>query len=373
MKINDFKLEVFFGKYEFSAPYLLTQSDCESMSVSDLLALEENSLDSYLNTWLGYTEVTGDPELRKTIASLYSTMEAKNIVVHAGAQEPIFNFMNVLLDKDDHVITQFPIYQSLFEVANAIGCEVSTWLVKQGEQGWLMDIRELENLIKPNTKLIVLNSPNNPTGYTFKKEEIQIIAEIARKNDIYVFFDEVYKGVELDGIKRPWFADYYEKGISLGVMSKSYGLAGLRIGWLATKDEELLDKLIKMKHYTTICSSALSEKLSIIALKHSDEILDRNLKIIEENLMLADAFFEKYKKLFVYNRPMAGPVAFIKMNIEKPIDEFCNELIQEQGVLLSPANIFNYEGQYFRMGFGRRNFKESLAQFENYLVKKGYV
>lgn len=373
MKINDFKLEVFFGKHEFTAPYLLTQSDCESMSISDLLKLEDGSQEEFLNGWLGYTEVPGDPELRKAISGLYTTMEADNIIVHAGAQEPIFNFMNVLLEPQDHVISQFPIYQSLFEVANAIGCEVSPWTIEQGENGWVMDIEKLEKLIKPNTKLIVLNSPNNPTGYTFKEKEIKRIAEIARKNDIYVFCDEVYKGVELDGEKRPWFADHYEKGISLGVMSKAYGLAGLRIGWLATQDEALLGKLIKMKHYTSICNSGPSEKLSIVALKHSDALLKRNVKIIEDNLKIADAFFEKYSDLFKFNRPMAGPVAFIKMNIEKPIDVFCDELVEKQGVLLLPSNIYGMNTQYFRMGFGRKNFKESLDQFEAYLIENNYV
>lgn len=373
MKIRDFKLEVFLDKHEFTAPYLLTQSDCESMSIKELLGFEKGAEEQFLNSRLGYTEVSGNPELRKVISELYTAMKPKNIIVHAGAQEPIFNFMNVLLDKGDHVISQFPTYQSLFEVANAIGCAVSKWTIEQSENGWVADINKLEQLIQPNTKLIVLNSPNNPTGYTLKKEEIEAIAEIAGKHDIYVFCDEVYKGLELDGIERPWFADHYEKGVSLGVMSKAYGLAGLRIGWLATRDIELIEKLIKMKHYTSICSSGPSESLSIVALKHSDEILARNVRIIEDNLKIAEEFFKKYPDLFEFNRPMAGPVAFIKMNITAPIEDFCDALLAEKGVLLLPSNIYSYHGQYFRMGFGRKNFPESLAKFEEYLVEKGYV
>ena len=368
MKIRDFKLEVFFGKHEFTAPYLLTQSDCASMSINELLSFEPGAKEEFLNGWLGYTEVSGSPKLRGAISGLYSTMTPDNIVVHAGAQEPIFNFMNVLLDKGDHVITQFPIYQSLFEVANAIGCEVSKWCLEQGNKNWLLDLNQLEQLIKPNTKLIVLNSPNNPTGYTLRKEEVEAIVGIARKHGIYVFCDEVYKGVELDGIKRPWLADCYEKGISLGVMSKAYGLAGLRIGWLATGELELVEKLIKMKHYTSICSSGPSEFLSIVALRHSDDILNRNVNIIQGNLKIADAFFARYADLFEFNRPMAGPVAFIKMNIGMPIDEFCNDLVEKKGVLLLPSNVFSFKGQYFRMGFGRENFSESLAKFEEYLI-----
>ncbi|AET67932.1 aspartate/tyrosine/aromatic aminotransferase [Desulfosporosinus orientis DSM 765] len=367
MKINDFKLEVFFGKHEFTAPYLLTQSDCESMSSKELLDYEPGAKEAFLNQWLGYTEVQGNPELRRIIAGLYSTLSQENILVHVGAQEPIFNFMNAVLDKGDHVISQFPIYQSLYEVANAIGCEVSKWSIEHTKNGWAMNLRELEKLIQPNTKLIVLNSPNNPTGYTFSEEEIDRIAEVAQKHGVYVFCDEVYKGIELDGIKRPWFADRYEKGISLGVMSKAYGLAGLRIGWLAIKDDELMQRLIKMKHYTSICSSGPSEFLATIALKHSHEILERNLRIIKENIKIAEVFFAKYQGLFEFSPPMAGPVAFVKMNIDIPMEEFCNTLVEESGVLLLPASVYSYAGQYFRMGFGRANFSHSLKQFEQYL------
>lgn len=368
MKLNDFKLEVFFGKHEFTAPYLLTQSDCESMTVKELLAYEPGATDDLLESWLGYTEVAGNPDLREQISKLYSNMNKENIIVHIGAQEPIFNFMNVFLNKEDHVISQFPVYQSLYEVASSIGCEVTKWNIKQGENGWFMELNELEAQIKPNTKLICLNNPNNPTGFIFTEEEMIKITEIARKHNIYVFCDEVYKGLELDGIKRPWFADVYEKSVSLGVMSKSYGLAGLRIGWIATNDEEILEKMIKMKHYTSICSSSTSELLSIVALKHSDEILNKNLALIEKNLKIADAFFKKFSSLFVYNRPAAGPIGFHKMNIKMPIGEFVDKLVDESGILLLASDIYAFDGQYFRMGYGRSEFRTNLKHFEKYLL-----
>ncbi len=373
MKINDFELEVFFTKYEFNAPYLLTQSDCQSISIEELLSYKDGAKEDFLNLNLGYTEVCGSSELRKRVSSLYTTMDESNIIIHSGAQEGIFNFMNILLDKGDHIITQYPIYQSLFEVASSIGCDNSKWMLKQDNRGWYTNIEELENLIQPNTKLIVLNSPNNPTGYTFKKEELHKIIEIAKKHNIYIFCDEVYKGLEVDNINRPWLADLYDKGISLGVMSKSYGLAGLRIGWIATKDLDILDRLTKMKHYTSICSSAPSEFLASLALEYSDKILKKNLKLIKKNLNIADKFFKKYPTLFQFNAPMAGPVGFIKMNINEPINEFCAKLVKEKGVLLLPSDIYFYEGQYFRMGFSRDNFELSLQKFEEYLIENEYV
>lgn len=374
MKINDFKLEVYFGKYEFTAPYLLTQSDCESMEIKDLLAMEPGSTEEFLNMRLGYTETWGDPELRAMVANLYEDMKAENVMIMHGAQEGIFGFMNVMLDEGDHMIAMYPNYQSAYEVANSVpNCEFSKWYVKDNGEKWVIDFDELEALIKPNTKLIAINTPNNPTGYTFTNEELKKLGEIAEKHDIYVFSDEVYKGIEMDGESRRWMADVSDKGISVGVMSKSYGLAGLRVGWMVSKDLELLEKNVKFKHYMSICDAGPSEFLTKIALKHSDEILERNLDIIKKNVALADAFFDKYPKIFSKRVSPAGPIAYHKLLLDMPVSEFCHEAVTKKGVLLLPSNIYDFEGNYFRMGYGRANFPESLAKFEEFLIENGYV
>jgi aspartate/methionine/tyrosine aminotransferase len=373
MKLDDVNLEVFFDKHEFNAPYLLTQSDCESMSIKTLLAYEPNGEQEFLNSWLGYTQGRGNPELCEEISKLYTSLSGGNVVVHVGAQEAIFNFMNVLLDEKDHVITLCPAYQSLFEVASAIGCKVSPWNLQQGETGWELDMALLGDMIQPNTKLICINTPNNPTGYTMNREEMDQITDIARHHGIYVFSDEVYKGLELFGQKSQGFADIYEKAISLGVMSKAYGLAGLRIGWVASQDQDLFEKMLKFKHYTTICSSAPSEFLARVALCHGDKILGQNRSIIQKNLEISDIFFKTYPDFFMYNRPMAGPVGFHRMNLDQPIEEFCDQMVAEKGVLLLPANIYSFRGNYFRMGYGRKNFQANLGHFEEYLKEKHFI
>lgn len=373
MKINDFKLEVYLGKYEFTAPYLLTQSDCESMKVADLLKYEPEAEEKLMQSWLGYTEVPGNPELLALVAGLYTNIKEDNILMHAGAQEAIFDYMSVMLEKGDHVICMFPIYQSLYEVAHAEGLEVSPWNLKHGENGWNIDFEELEALIRPNTKLIAINTPNNPTGFTFKEEELKRLCNIAERHGLYIFADEVYRGLDLDGVKKPWVADLYDKAVSLGVMSKAYGLAGLRIGWVSTQDKETLGKMTRFKHYLSICNSGPSEILSIVALKHSDELLRRNLEIIKGNLTLANEFFKNYADLFQNNPPQSGPIAFHKMKIKQPIDVFCEELVQQSGVLLLPASIYDYKGQFFRMGYGRKSFGESLVRFEQYLADHGLI
>lgn len=374
MNISDFKLEVYFGKHEFSAPYLLAQSDCEAMSLEELLAFEPEGKESFLRTWLGYTETPGSPELRSEVAALYSGLDKENILMHAGAQEAVFAFMNVALERGDHVITMFPTYQSLYEVARARGCALSMWELKQAEEGgWELDIDELEALIRPKTRLIVVNTPNNPTGYTLSGPELRRLCALADKHGIMIFADEVYKGLDLDGMEKPWLADLYERAISMGVLSKAYGLAGLRIGWVATKDKELLEKMNRFKHYLSICNSAPSEALALVALRHGSEILGRNLAIIRENLKTADAFFDRYEGLFLNNRPACGPIAFHRMNLPPSfsMDIFCESLVQKAGVLLLPASVYDYDQPYFRMGYGRKNFAANLLKLDEYLDNIG--
>ncbi|HMM19236.1 MAG TPA: aminotransferase class I/II-fold pyridoxal phosphate-dependent enzyme [Selenomonadales bacterium] len=367
MRLKDFELEVYFDKYEFTAPYLLSQSDCQSMAIGELLALEPGAQENLMKTWLGYSEVRGNPGLRQEIAGLYDRLTAENILVHAGAQEPIFNFMNVALSPGDHVVCMVPTYQSLFEVAGAIGCQVARWELAQGESGWLLDLDALGKLITPKTRAIVLNSPNNPTGYTLSREEMQAVTAIARRHGLYVFSDEVYKDLELDGQQRPWFADMYENAVSLGVMSKAYGLAGLRIGWIATPNRQLYEKMARFKHYTTICSSSPSEYLALVALRNRDKILSRNRAIIRENLDLAEAFFARHPHFFLNNRPMGGPIAFHQLKIKEPVADFCEALVARKGVLLLPSTVYSFPGPYIRMGYGRKNFPACLEKLEEYL------
>ena len=373
MKIRDFKLEVYFGKYEFTAPHLLAQSDCESLAIADLLAYEPGAEEALRNSWLGYTEVAGAPKLRELAAGLYDNIKPDEILMHTGAQEAIYDFMNVVLDKGDHVISMFPVYQSLYEVALSLECEVSRWELRPGAGKWEPDYDELEKLIRPNTKVIAINTPNNPTGYTLTKEEIARLCAVADRHGIYVFSDEVYRGLDLDGRERPWVADVYDRAVSLGVLSKSYGLAGLRIGWVASRDKSLLDRMTRFKHYLSICNSGPSEFLAEIAFRHGDKLLRRNREIIEGNLAIADAFFGKYDRLFTNYRPQCGPVAFHELHVDEPMDDFCEKLVQKAGVLLLPASTYEYDGPYFRMGYGRGSFAENLGIFERYLVEQRYV
>lgn len=373
MRIRDFALEVFFGKHEFSTPHLLAQSDCESMSIEELLALEPDAAQArrdFLQTWLGYAENDGLPELRQAIAGLCGNLGAERVLVHTGAQEAVFSGMNVLLEKGDHLICMFPAYQSLYEVGRALGCEVSFWPFRQTARGWAIEPEDLQALIRPNTRAIVINTPHNPTGYALSDTELQEICALAAKRGIWLLADEVYKGLGPEGEAAPWSCEIYERAVSVGVMSKAYGLPGLRIGWAASPDAGLIAKMSRFKNYLSICCAAPSEALALLALRHGPAILARNRAIIRENLRISDAFFSRHADLFVYNRPRSGPIAFHKIRISEPIEEFCETLAAEAGVLLLPGSVYEVDGPYFRMGYGRRSFGENLARFEAWLAAR---
>jgi aspartate/methionine/tyrosine aminotransferase len=255
MRLNPFKLERYFAKHEFSAPYLLCSSDCESMKLQDLLALDPGAAERFESLWLGYTESLGHPELREAISTLYEQVAADQVLVHAGAEEAIFNFMNATLGPGDHIIVQAPYYQSLGEVARNIGAEVSTW---QGDprRAWQLDLEALEAALTARTKVVAVNFPHNPTGFLPTAEFARGLSALSAEYGFMIFSDEVYRGLELDPSDRlPSFADLNDRAVSIGVMSKTYGLAGLRIGWVATRNGRVFDELAAFKDYTTICEN----------------------------------------------------------------------------------------------------------------------
>ncbi|MFX0012512.1 MAG: aminotransferase class I/II-fold pyridoxal phosphate-dependent enzyme [Candidatus Hermodarchaeota archaeon] len=360
-------MEEYFAKYEFNVEYSLCSSDCESFSVDELLNLEKESLDDLKKVWLGYTESTGNPLLREKISQIYNNIDLEEVIVFSGAEEAIFVLMNALLNKDDHLIVQYPAYQSLYEIATAIGCRVTKWLMDE-EKHWELDLQFLESNITSSTKCIVVNFPHNPTGFLPTKDFYKKLINIAQENNIYLLSDEVYKFLEYFEAERiPSACDLYEKGFSIGVMSKSYGLAGLRIGWLATRDEALYKKIASFKNYTTICNSALSEFFAILALRNKKMILKRNLEIISRNLSLLDRFFNKYSKIFAWIKPRAGSIAFPRLLIGDSVENFCLGLLKEKSVLLMPSTNYEYGDRHFRIGFGRKNMPEALQKLEEYL------
>ncbi|MCZ7572476.1 MAG: aminotransferase class I/II-fold pyridoxal phosphate-dependent enzyme [Ardenticatenaceae bacterium] len=369
--IPDFKLERYFARWEFAAPYILCASDVEGYRLDELLALAD---DEHRALWqkltLGYTEAPGHPLLRAEIATLYQNVAPANVLTFAGAEEAIFVLMNVLLGPGDHAVITWPGYQSLYEVARATGAEVMLLPLEHAD-GWALHLEALQRALRPTTRLIVVNFPHNPTGALPDRASLAGLVELAREAGAHLFSDEVYRFLEFDPADRlPAAVDLYERAISLGVMSKAFALAGLRVGWLATRDGDLLRRAAAFKDYTSICNSAPSEILALIALRAREAVLARSLGIIERNLAHLDRFFAAWAGTFEWVRPRAGSIGFPRLRAGLPVERFATDLVEQEGVLLLPGTLYDHPGNHFRIGFGRSNLPEALARLERFATRR---
>ncbi len=366
--IPPFRLERYFAQYEFKARYLLSASDCESLTMQELLDLADpDSLRRWHSLSLGYTESQGLPALREEVAALYPGITADDVLI-LSPEEGIYIAMTTLLEPGDHVIVVSPAYQSLQEIARSRGCEVTPWLVHPDERGWHADMNELAAAITERTRLLVLNFPHNPTGSLLSVEDWAAVHELSAQHNLIVFSDEMYRLLEYDAAARlPAACAQSERGISLSGLSKSLALPGLRLGWLATRNRTVLKRFQYYRDYTTICNSAPSEILGIMALRVCDQLVRRNLKIIAENLAHVQAFFDEFPQWFRWRSPAAGSVAFVEWKGAQPVERFCRDVLDACGVMIVPGAMFDMPGSYFRLGLGRRNFSKALAEVQAWL------
>ena len=372
--LPDFRLETHFSKWEFKARHHLTASDAESISLSDLLDMADDAdRRGFENMWLGYTETYGAPALRQAISDTYQAQTPENVLCFAGASEGIFAANSVLLEEDSHAIVITPNYQSHETLPLAI-CEV-TGVPLDPDDGWSLDIDRVKAAIRPNTTLLTMNFPHNPTGAILPPDRYAALIALCRKHGIYILHDEIFNGLGPSSTQHlPYVADIYERGLSLGVMSKSYGLPGLRIGWIVTRDREVLSRMERLKHYLSICNAGPSEKLALIALKSRDRLLARNCAIVDENLPKWDAFFARHADLFDWQRPDGGCIGYPRYKGRDGVEAFVRKLVEESGVLVLPSSIYASElgpvsQDRFRIGFGRAGLDDGLAAFEAHLMR----
>ena len=387
MRPRPFALERFFARHEFNARYLLSTSDCQGLAMAALLAGADAEL---RHRWeelrLGYTESRGLPELRQEIAGLYREARADDVVV-AAPEEGIFLAMNALLQPGDHVVCTFPGYQSLYQLALSLGCDVTLWEPAEGGD-WLFDPLQLRELVRPDTRLIVWNFPHNPTGALPSPEDLDKMLGVAGSVGAWVFSDEMYRFLEPSPeVRLPAAVDRYERAVSLSGMSKAFGLAGLRIGWIATRDPSLLEELQSLKDYTTICSSAPSELLALMALRSREAILRSHRDRLRRNTTTVADFFARHSTRFEWIAPRAGTVCFPRVlgsparragKVEQGPGEpnhggaesFCSRVLRDTGVLLLPSTVYGYGDAHFRLGLGREDFAEGLAVLDDYLESR---
>jgi aspartate/methionine/tyrosine aminotransferase len=371
-RLPDFRLETYFSRWEFTARHNLTASDAQTMAMSELLELADaEDRHAWETLSLGYTETFGDPALREAIARTYTSVDADDVICFAGAEEALYLAMQVLLGPDDHAVVITPNYQAAETVPLSL-CPVTGVALDPGRD-WALDLDEVAAAIRPNTRVLSVNFPNNPTGKVIDAADFARLAELCDERGIHLFSDEVYRGLELDPSRTlPQAADRSERALSLNVTSKSLGLPGLRIGWIACRDRRLRSRLERAKHYTTICNSAPSEILARVALKAREPILERNRGIIAANLPAFAAFFAEFGELFEWQAPDGGCVAYPRYLGADGAEKMCLNLVEEAGVLLLPASIYrsaltDTPAGHFRVGVGRSDPEPALDAFAAWL------
>jgi aspartate/methionine/tyrosine aminotransferase len=376
MALPDFRLEVYLGEWEFKARHHLTASDAQSLTVGELLAMagdaEREAFDALPLT---YTPTWGTDALREAVAATYERIGPEHVLGFAGAEEAMFWAMQELAGPGSHAVVTLPNYQSMESVTVATGAAVSG-LALDEQEGWALDLDRLRALLRPDTRLVAVNFPNNPTGALPDPATFRALAELCEERRIVLFSDEVYRGLELDpAATLPQAADLSESAVSMNVMSKSYGLPGLRIGWLAARDRALLERLERRKHYTSICSAAPSELLATIALRNGEAIRARNRAIIAANLPVFEGWFDRWGDRFAWEAPQGGCVSFPRYRGAEGVEVFCRELVEQAGVVLLPAGIYasalgEVPADRFRIGVGRREPEPALQALDSFLSRR---
>ncbi|KAJ5582665.1 Pyridoxal phosphate-dependent transferase major region subdomain 1 [Penicillium sp. DV-2018c] len=383
VKVEAFAVEQWMDKYEATAKYNVAETCCASISVDDLRALSDdkfsNPLAELQSTKLTYGEIRGSDKLRSTLSNLYSVraptqLPKDNILITAGAIQANFLLLYTLVGPGDHVICHYPTYQQLYSVPKSVGAEVSLWKSKETNE-WQLDMEELKSLIRPNTKLIIINNPQNPTGAVIPRQTLQELVDVAREKSIIIHSDEVYRPLfhnisPADPRFPPTLLSMgYERTVVTGSISKAYSLAGLRVGWVASRDRSIIESLASARDYTTISVGQFDDAIASFALAPDciHNLLKRNIDLARTNLAILEKFIDDHRWACDWVRPQAGTTAFVRFNkMGKPINDvaFCEMLQERTGVMLVPGSLCFGDGEDFKgyVRIGYVNETEVLQQ-----------
>jgi aspartate/methionine/tyrosine aminotransferase len=351
MKIQEFGVERWMDMYETKCRYNLAETCVESLTLQQLLEMagkQDSILAELLPMKLTYGDIEGSPRLRRNVAGLYQRQDESNVLITHGAIGANALVHETLVERGDRVISVLPTYQQHYSIPESYGADVQILPLRE-ENGFLPDLAELEGLINAHTKLIVLNNPNNPTGSLMDEAFLRRVAALAERVGAWVLCDEVYRGIDQDGDGfTASIADVYGRGISTGSMSKSFSLAGLRLGWIVAS-RELLHAVSIHRDYNTISVGMINDLFSCIALESKQAILDRSRSIVRTNLALVEAWLAQEPKMS-WVRPRSGSTVLLKLEFAMSSREFCERLLQETGVLFTPGSAMGVEG-YVRLGY----------------------
>ncbi len=372
MKIDAFKVEEWMNAWETKCKYNVAETCCDSVSLDELFELTGEDREAFINNFtagrLTYGYIEGKPEMKEAICGLYKTLKPENIVPTHGAAGANHHVFYSLVEEGDEVISIMPTYQQLYSIPESMGAKVNLLHLKE-ENGYLPDLKELAAMVTPKTKVICVNNPNNPTGALMSEEMLKEIVEIAKTVDAYVLCDEVYRHLTQEDVWTTSIVDLYDKGISVSSMSKVFSLAGIRMGWIASHDEAFIKSCWSHRDYNLICCGMLDEQVAALALTHKDALLNRNKKLVRENLAILDAWVNE-NPLLHYVKPQAGTTALVYYDLDIPSEDFCKGLLAETGALVTPGCCFEIEHS-MRIGYAcdQQELKDGLAQISAYIKK----
>ncbi len=368
VRIEPFQLERWMTRYETTVRWDIAESGIFPMSTREVVHLlppaeRERELDRLLDVRLGYSEACGSFELRELIAETYENTTPDEVLITTGAIEANYLLFNELLSPGDRVVIVDPAYQQLHSVARAIGCDVVLWSLR-AEDGFRFDLDALRALATPGTRMIVINTPNNPTGAMLTEQELTEIYALAEDLDAWVLCDEAYRWLDLPGNPplAPPMRNLGRRAIGTGTFSKPFGLPGLRTGWMVAP-EDVIQRCWGLRDYISLSPGKLNDALAVIAFRHRDQIVARTRDIVAENLPVAERWFAENADLVSWTPPRGGVLALMRYALEIPSLELANRLAEEYSVMLAPGSAFGYEG-HLRIGIGNSPavFAEGLDQ-----------
>ncbi|MEC8438729.1 MAG: aminotransferase [Pseudomonadota bacterium] len=369
MFIEPFKVEIWMNEWETRCSYNLAETCVASITIEELLALSgrnEGDLSELLSMKLTYGDIEGSDRLRTAISKLYGNTSITDITITHGTIAANMLVHKGLVERGDHVVSIVPTYQQHYSIPRSIEADVAT-LSLEASAGFLPDLDRLRSMVTPETKLIAFTNPNNPTGALIERPMLEAIAEIADSVDAYLLCDEVYRGTGQvgDGMV-PSIVDIYDKGISTAGISKVFSLAGLRVGWVVAP-KELTEKIMIHRDYDTISVGMINDHFAAMALENADKVLARSQAITRENLAILDNWVNSEPRVD-WVKPRAGTTAMLKLDIPISSREFCIDLLEKTGVMLTPGDAFDMEG-YVRIGYAneREILEAGLSEISTYL------
>ena len=353
MKIKPFAVEEWMNEYETEARFNIAETCVDSVSLDELFLLSGTDRASFFSSLsskrLTYGDIAGSEALLKGIAGLYHKIGSAQVVPTHGAAGANDHVFCSLISPGGHVISIMPTYQQLYSIPESLGARVDIIKLRR-EDGYVLDLDELKSRVTSDTKMICINNPDNPTGAVIPNDLLEKIAGIAGEANAYLLCDEVYRHLTQEDGWCESVADIYEKGISVSSMSKVFSLAGIRMGWIATRDTKALSAFRSHRDYDLISCGMIDDAVASLALSCSDKLLERNRKIIRDNLRTLDDWIS-HSTHFSYVKPQAGTTALIHYDFNIPSYEFCTRMYAETGAFVTPGDCFE-EPFCFRIGYG---------------------